>query len=512
QVLFIGAAETLFMLALGYQVGRFLGWSSTDSVFLGAAISISSSAVLFKMLRDTGRLQQLQGRLIVGILVVEDFIAVILLALLSGYAATGVARPADVGSLAGKLALFTVSALVLGGFLAPRLINFVARYKSQETLLIASLALCFGLALVGEQLGVSAAAGAFLIGTVLGDSEHSEEIGRTMAPVRDMFGAIFFVSIGMLADLSLFGKFIGPALVVTLVFVVGKILANTVATFMAGHDARTAVRVGMGMPQLGEFSLAMAKVGADHSVVGAFLYPVIAVTTATTAFVYPLVFRSADAVAAFLDRTTPKVVKQYLSNLAVWSTTFRSAFSFKSEPARLVQRSGRLVMLNVGIIMVIVAAATVALGFVRQLSNLGALAPELIGLLLGSAAVALCVPSAVVVWKELRTLTDGLSRYVFRRSGASSRLSERLRLQRVMRDTLLGIISLLIGVWSIPFIWRLLDIGQWGVLVPALLLVVFLLLMTRAATRVHEALEESMRRTLLGQGAEERQEKAGKDH
>ncbi|MDP3062339.1 MAG: hypothetical protein Q8O40_03850, partial [Chloroflexota bacterium] len=212
------------------------------------------------------------------------------------------------------------------------------------------------------------------------------------------------------------------------------------------------------------------------------------------------------------DRSTPKVVKQYLSNLAVWSTTFRSAFSFKSEAARLVQRSGRMVMLNVGIIMVIVAAATVALGFVRQLSNLGALAPELIGLLLGSAAVVLCVPSAVVVWKELRTLTDGLSRYVFRRSGASSRLSERLRLQHVMRDTLLGIISLLIGVWSIPFLGRLLDIGQWGMLVPALLLVVFLLLMTRAATRVHEALETSMRRTLLGHDAEERQEKSGQDH
>lgn len=215
RVIFIGAFEITLMIAVGYEVGRLLGWSATEAIFLGSALSISSSAVLAKVLRDTGRLQTVPGRLIVGILVVEDFAAVVLLAILSAVATTGTATLGDIGFLVGKLALFALAALTLGGLFAPRVMGFVAQFRSQETMLIASLALCFGLALVGQGLGISAAAGAFLIGTVLGDTEQSEEITRIMSPVRDMFAAIFFVSIGMLVDLSTVGEFIVPALIIS---------------------------------------------------------------------------------------------------------------------------------------------------------------------------------------------------------------------------------------------------------------------------------------------------------
>ena len=210
RVVLIGVIEMTFMIAVGYEVGLLLGWSGKESFFLGAALSISSSAILVKMLRDTDQLLETRGQLIIGILVVEDFVAVILLSILSGVASTGTADAAGVGVLVIKLAVFMVSALVLGGLLAPKLIAYVARFKSRETLLITGLALCFGLALVAGELGVSAAAGAFIIGTVLGDSDHAEEMLQVMGPVRDMFAALFFVSVGMLVDLSLFSQFIGP--------------------------------------------------------------------------------------------------------------------------------------------------------------------------------------------------------------------------------------------------------------------------------------------------------------
>ena len=361
RVVLIGAIEITFMVALGYEIGILMGWTATEAFFLGAALSISSSAIIVKMLRDTGQMFRPHGRLIIGILVVEDFAAVILLSVLSAVGTTGATSIADVGLLSGKLVLFLLSCLVLGALFAPRLYGFVVRLKSQETLLIVSLALCFGLALVADRLGVSAAAGAFLVGTVLGDTDHSEELVRTMSPVRDIFAALFFVSIGMLIDPALIGRFIVPALIVASVFVVGKIVADTVGTFMTGHEGRTSLKVGTGMTQSGEFSLAMVKVGVDHAVVGPFLYPVIAVTTALTAIVYPLISASSDAMASFLERRSPRLMAQYVGALSGWLVSMRTIFNLSGDVAQQVRQSGRVIVANFGVIVVLLALGTFTL-------------------------------------------------------------------------------------------------------------------------------------------------------
>ena len=141
--------------------------------------------------------------------------------------------------------------------------NYIDRFESDEVLLITSLTLCFGMALAAYQLGLSAA-GAFLVGMILGDTELSERISRIMNPLRDMFAALFFVSLGMLLDIASIGDYLVPALIISGVFIVGKVLADTIGTLLAGHDRETALRVGTGMPQLGEFSLAMVKTGVEH--------------------------------------------------------------------------------------------------------------------------------------------------------------------------------------------------------------------------------------------------------
>ena len=369
-VVFIALLEFVIMLALGYQVARWLGWGSLEGIFLGVSISISSSAILMKMLRDTGNLQETRGRLIVGILVVEDFIAVVMLTVLAGVASSGAASPSEVGLLVGKLAIFGLGALGFGALFAPRLVNFISRFKSDETLLITGLALCFVLALAGQQLGLSAAAGAFFIGAVLGDSPQSEEMGRVMSPVRDMFAAIFFVSIGMLLDVSQFQEYWVPSLVVSGVFIVGKVLADTAGTLLAGYRGRTALKVGLGMPQTGEFSLAIAKVGTDfrrgwgihvpgdggdHSDHRAGLPPLVPFGRCSGRF-------SGPAFAC--------CVKRYGDSLFLMLAALSSALTFNSPRARRVQRLAKLIVLNLAIILVLIGVGTGVLRSVEGVAQL----------------------------------------------------------------------------------------------------------------------------------------------
>ena len=498
QVIFIGLVEMTIMFALGYEIGALLGWTAVESVFLGGALCISSSAILVKMLRDTGNLFAPRGRIIVGILVVEDFVAVILLTLLSGVAITGSTDPASVGLLAVKLLIFAVAALVFGAILAPRILHLVNRFHSDETLLIASLAFCFGLALAGQLLGLSAAAGAFLIGSVLGDTEHSEHIARVMAPVRDMFAALFFVSVGMLLDLSLFPSFIVPALIVTGVFMAGKILADTLGAFLAGNDGRTALGVGMGMPQLGEFSLAMTKVGVEQGAVGAFLSPVITLATAITALFYPLVFRSARSTADLVNSRSPRWLKEWGHYLYLWIATLRNAFIFDSPHARRIQHSARIILLNLGIVILVIATGTGSLQFTAQLSSLMRLSEPLWGLIISGAVLGLCIPSAVAIWHSLRTLTDDLAEYVLpnRLMRSSTIMKRNLRL--VLRDSVIILILVVPVIWSIPFIFRLVTLGALSAPLPILLLVGVSAGLTLAAFQVHGLLESTFSLTFLG--------------
>ena len=498
RVILIATVEITIMFALGYEIAVLLGWTGTEAVFLAAALSISSSAILMTMLRESGQLLHLRGRLMIGILVVEDFAAVILLTVLAGVATTETTNPGDVGLLVAKLAIFGVAALVFGALFAPRLIHFVNRFRSDETLLITGLALCFGLALAAQQLGLSAAAGAFLIGAVLGDSHHSEQMDRIMSPVRDMFAALFFVSIGMLMDISLAAHFIVPTLIVSGVFIAGKVVAVTIGTLLAGYGGRPSLAVGMGMPQTGEFSLAMVKLGVDSGSIGSFFYPVIVGATAITALAYPFIFRSANAAADFLQRRSPRLLQQYGESLVLSLAALRSAFRFRSPRARRIQHSGRLILLNLGIIIVLIAMGTGVLRFTPQLSELIHLAQDLLGLAIGGAVVALCVPPAWAIWRSLRTLTDGIADFVLPGliREADAPIGGNLRV--LLRDSILVLLLILPAIWSIPLISHLLSLGSLSAPIPIAMMVGLIAGLAGAAFQIHHVLERTFSRTLLG--------------
>ena len=498
RVVIIGTVEIIFMIALGYEVATLLGWSTTEAIFLGAALSISSSAIIIKVLRDSGMLQERHGRLIVGILVVEDFAAVILLSLLSGLAASGTANFADIVTLVTRLGVFLVCSLFMGALVAPRIIRFVARFHSREVMLIVSLAMCFGLALVGQQLHISAAVGAFIIGTVLGDTEHSEVLNSTIAPVRDIFSALFFISIGMLIELSVLGQFIVPALIIAGVFMAGKMFAATLGTFVTGHDGRTSLGVGMGKPQMGEFSLAMTKIGADHAVVGAFLYPVVAAASALTAVIYPLVARSSEGVTDVLERRSPRLIRHYVGNLSYILISTRTVFGMEGEFAAGVRQAGRVIAVNFGVIIVAIGVGTFALSFSGEAAQGLNIQRGVFGLIVSCLVVLLCVPPAVFIWRALQRMTDGLARFIFRRDIRSLRLLNRRVLQVVLRNTILIAMIVTITIWSLPFISRLVVLGSFSTPVAVFALLGTVALLWRVSFRIHKVMEDTFSRTFLG--------------
>src|SRR5258708_29922184 len=216
--------EILLMIWVGYEIGRWFGWSTMDSIFLGAILSISSTTIIVKTLADLGKSKAPFAQLIFAILIIEDVLAIAMIALLSGIAMTGALRLEEVALTIGKLALFLVAALVAGLLAVPRLLGYVARFKSNEMLLITVLGLCFGFSLLAVKLGYSVALGAFLIGAVIAEAREIHRIEALIEPVRDMFSAIFFVAIGLLIEPKMLVVYWLPIVVITLAVMIGKIV------------------------------------------------------------------------------------------------------------------------------------------------------------------------------------------------------------------------------------------------------------------------------------------------
>ena len=500
-VLLVGAMEIIIMLTLGYQLGRILGWEPMDSIFLGAAVSISSSAILVKVLRDSGRLSSSAGRLIVGILVVEDFAAVVLLTLLSGVASTGAASLADIGPLVTKLAIFALASLTLGAIFVPRIISFVAKFKSEETLLLSALALCFTLALTGEILGVSAAAGAFLIGTVIGDTDEAHEVEKILAPVRDVFGALFFVSIGMLIDIFVIKEHLISALVITVVFMVGKTAANTIGTFVAGQPGRVPVQVGTSMPQMGEFSLAMMKVGVEYNAIAAASYQVLAGATALNAALYPYVVKSHRQIGDLISRIIPPLLRTYISSMSFELQSFKGGFTFDSEFSSRVRRSGINILINVIIVIVLIGTGTFAIRFAPSIAGFVGVQADIVGSGMGLATLALCFPSGLAIWRSLRHAAEDISAVLVSREGNSSKIWAQPTLRNIIRDSVMIFLLAIVGLWSIPFVAELLSLGALAVPVPVIILLAFVLVAIRGLKRIHGYLVQTFSQTLLGEPA-----------
>ncbi|MGO4503083.1 cation:proton antiporter [Dyella sp. 2YAF14] len=310
--------EIVLMLWLGYEIGRFFGWSSMDALFLGAMLSMSSTTIIMKALDDLDLKRERFAQLMFGILIIEDVIAIVLMALLTGIASTGGLEASEAMAAVGRLTLFMAVSLVVGLLLVPRVIDYIARVSRDDVLLVAVLGLCFGFCLLVTEMGYSVALGAFMIGAIVGESQSVERIERIIGPVRDMFSAIFFVAIGMLIDPAMLKEYWLPIIVVTTVVVLGKVITCSFGTFVAGNNGRTSLRVGMGLAQIGEFSFVIASLGLTLKVTSGFLYPVAVAVSAITTFLTPYLIRASDPLASGLSRRLPQGLTGLLSAYTDW--------------------------------------------------------------------------------------------------------------------------------------------------------------------------------------------------
>ncbi|MGN7441034.1 cation:proton antiporter [Pseudomonas lactis] len=353
--------EIVLMIWIGYEIGRWFDWSTMDSLFLGAILAISSTTIIVKALNDLKMKDQRFAQLIFGVLIVEDILGIGIIALLSSIAVSGTVSSGEVFSTVGKLSLFMIVALVIGILLVPRLLAYVARFESNEMLLITVLGLCFGFCLLVVKLEYSMVLGAFLIGAIMAESRQLIKIEGLIEPVRDMFSAIFFVAIGLMIDPQILLQYAWPIAVITVAVVVGKMLSCGLGAFIAGNDGRTSLRVGMGLSQIGEFSFIIAALGMTLQVTSDFLYPVAVAVSAITTLLTPYLIRGADPLSLKIAAVMPKRMSRVFGMYGEWLRSIQP----QGEGAMLAAMI-RKIILQVGVNLALVIAIFFAGSFFAE--------------------------------------------------------------------------------------------------------------------------------------------------
>ena len=304
------------MTFVGFIVGTAFGWSRMDAIFLGGMIAMSSTTIIYKAFDDLGLLKKQFAGLVMSILILEDILAVVLMVLLSTIAVSNSVDGVEMVESIAKLGFFLILWFVVGLFLIPLILRKARKLMSGETLLVVSLGLCFGMVVFAAAMGFSAAFGAFIMGSILAETVEAEQIDRLVKPVKDLFGAIFFVSVGMMVDPAMIVQFAVPILVITLAVVVGQSTFATIGVLISGKPLKTAVSCGFSLTQIGEFAFIIAGLGLSLGVTGEFLYPIVVAVSVITIFITPYMIRLSEPAYRFLDRHLPAWLKGMLDRYA----------------------------------------------------------------------------------------------------------------------------------------------------------------------------------------------------
>jgi CPA2 family monovalent cation:H+ antiporter-2 len=355
--LFSGMLQFLFMLWLGYEIGLLAGWSMGESIFLGALVSLSSWMVITRTLADLGKAKERFADLISGILLIETIPAIVILSLVSALATATTAGWGGSSATLYKFGIFLAAALVIGSVLVPRLLGYVAEFKSNETLLLTVLALCFGFSLFAAKLGCSLALGAFIIGALVGEARDLGRIERLIEPVRDLFGAVFFVAVGLMVDPKQLWGHWGMILFISLAVAVGKTATCAFGAFVGGRSMRTSLQAGLGVAQIGEFSFVIALLGLTLHIVSPLVWPIIVGTSLLTMLLMPPLLRGAEGFMNWFERVGPRPLINCLGLYTRWVGQLGSQGG-DSMTTKLVRRWIGQMVINAVLIAVIFIAAT----------------------------------------------------------------------------------------------------------------------------------------------------------
>lgn len=318
----IAACTIIFcMILLGVAVGTAFGWQRMDCLFLGGMIAMSSTTIIYKAFDDLGMRQKKFTGLVLSVLILEDILAIVLMVMLSTMAVRHNFEGAEMLESIGKLLFFLVLWFVVGIYLIPELLKRCRKLMGEETLLIVSLGLCFGMVVMAARTGFSAAFGAFIMGSILAETVEAESIERLVKPVKDLFGAVFFVSVGMMVNPAMIVEYAFPIIVITLAVVLGQSLFGTLGVLLAGQPLKTAMQCGFSLTQIGEFAFIIASLGVSLHVTSNFLYPIVVAVSVITTFLTPYMIRLAMPASDFVDTHLPVKWKNFLVHYASGSQT-----------------------------------------------------------------------------------------------------------------------------------------------------------------------------------------------
>ncbi len=304
------------MTMLGLIVGHLFGWSRMDCIFLGGMLAMSSTTIIYKAFDDLGLRQQQFASLVMSVLILEDILAIVMMVMLSAVASGGSPDGSQMLGSVVKIGFFLVLWLVVGIFAVPLFLRHVRRLINAEVLLIVSLGLCCAMAVFSTKVGFSSAFGAFIMGSILAETIEAERIAKLVEPVKNLFGAIFFVSVGMLVDPQILIDYALPILVLVLTIIVGQSLFGSLAFMLGGESLKSAMRCGFSMAQIGEFSFIIASLGLSLGVVSHFLYPVVVAVSVITTFLTPYMIRLATPAYNALEHRLPSRLIRTMNHLS----------------------------------------------------------------------------------------------------------------------------------------------------------------------------------------------------
>lgn len=303
----IAALTIIFcMMALGTGVGTLFGWSRMNCLFLAGMLAMSSTTIIYKALDDLGLRQQRFAGLVMSVLILEDVLAIVMMVMLSTIARGANPDGSMMIESVGKIVFFLVLWFVVGIFLIPPFLRKTRRLMNDETLVVVALGLCCAMAVLSTTVGFSSAFGAFVMGSILAETIEADKITTVVEPVKNLFGAIFFVSVGMLVDPAILVSYAVPILVLVLTILVGQAIFGTMGFMLSGQPLKTAMRCGFSMAQIGEFAFIIASLGLSLRVISDFLYPVVVAVSVITTFLTPYMIKAAIPCYEFMERRLPR--------------------------------------------------------------------------------------------------------------------------------------------------------------------------------------------------------------
>lgn len=407
RVALAAGVEVGLMLLLGYGVARALGWDLLQSLLVAGMVAISSTMVVSRTLDDTKADRRLKD-IVFGVLVMEDLAAIVLIAVLTTMAGGSAISGPLLARTLGQLGVFLLILIGVGMLIVPRAINAAISFRRPETTLVASLGVCFGLAVISVSAGYSVALGGFIAGMLVAESGKHRIVEEVIRPVRDLFAAIFFVAVGMLFDPAALVSVWPAALAITLVVLVGKVVGVSSGVFLAGYGTRDSVRAGMNLAQIGEFSFVIAGLAAVRASDTGALFAVAVAVATVTAFTTPLLARRAGAAASWLDRRLPHPVQTVASLYASWVELLVAPKQRSESMARRNRLVRFLVLDAVGVSAAIIATS---IAIPRAPEWLGRAVGEAQGIRVAilAAGALLALPFAIGLVRAMRRLAQVLA-------------------------------------------------------------------------------------------------------